>query len=242
MQGGFNSPPFYLVGRIDCLRSNSDPSGRRNLVSHQRQERRDQKCTARSLIAKKSRGEKVHQALAPSRPLDHKEPRLALNQSGDRLPLSVAEGRSIVSECLPKKLERLCLHMMSPAMAQATLVGKLIVVPSGYPALRGRRGRCGFRWHTARRPEGCAWTEAPRHPKTLNAANKTGRPATTAPWPRRLCWNRNTKRPEKLQLRLHLSTPKRYDQHTAAPPDRRSTARLRCDTGGPSREITDGYE
>src|SRR5579863_4257996 len=38
------------------------------------------------------------------------------------------------------------------------------------------------------------------------------------------------------------SLSKRYDRHTAAPPNRRSTARLRPDTGGPSREITDGYE
>jgi hypothetical protein len=36
--------------------------------------------------------------------------------------------------------------------------------------------------------------------------------------------------------------PNRYDQHIAAPPDRRSKAPLRCDTGGPSRGITDGYE
>jgi hypothetical protein len=30
----------------------------------------------------------------------------------------VTEGRSMVGECLPKKLERLCLHKVSPTMGR----------------------------------------------------------------------------------------------------------------------------
>ena len=112
------SPPFRLVRRIDCLRSNSYPSGRSDRVPHERQERRDQNGAARGLIAKKSCGKKIHEALAPSCPLDHEGPRPAPNQSGDRLPLSVAEGRSIVAERLPKKWSARAGNKVSPPMVR----------------------------------------------------------------------------------------------------------------------------
>jgi hypothetical protein len=65
-QSPLNPQPIRLVAGIDGFRSDSDVSSGRDLVSHQGKERRNQKRAPGPLIAKKSRGKKVDQALAPT--------------------------------------------------------------------------------------------------------------------------------------------------------------------------------
>jgi hypothetical protein len=102
MQCAFNPKPICLIRRVDRFCSQPDIPGGGNLVPHQRQERRNEKRTAPSLIAQESRGKKVDKALAPSCPLNNEEPGPSLNQRGNRLPLPFAEVCVAVSKSLPE--------------------------------------------------------------------------------------------------------------------------------------------
>src|SRR5688572_11272442 len=95
-QSAFNAGPICLIRRVDCFCSHPDIPIGRDLVSHERQERRNQKRAAPSLVAQESRRKKVDEALPPSGPLNDEKPLSSLSQRGNRLPLTAAEIRLFV--------------------------------------------------------------------------------------------------------------------------------------------------
>jgi hypothetical protein len=110
-QSTFDARPIRLIRRIDRFCSHADISSGFDLVPHQRQKRRDEERAARTLIAKESRGKKVHNTLAPPGSLNDQEPSVPLDQCGNGLELSIAELRVSISEGFSKLTKCLSQHI-----------------------------------------------------------------------------------------------------------------------------------
>ena len=85
--------PRLAVGRVDRVRADPEPLGGRDLVAHQREQRRDDQRRAGAALAQQRRGEEVHRRLAPARALDAQDTRAAVDEIGHGLALVRPEGR-----------------------------------------------------------------------------------------------------------------------------------------------------
>ena len=90
---GLHVIPFGLIAGVDRGRSNAQSLRHRDLVPHQRQQRADDQAGPVALVAADARRDPVHEALAPTRPLDDERSFTVLGDCPDRLPLAVAKGR-----------------------------------------------------------------------------------------------------------------------------------------------------
>ncbi len=83
--------PVGDVRRVESRRAQAGPCGGRDLVAHQRQQRRHDERGAGTLVAPDRRRGPVHGRLAPARRLNQQHPRARLAQRGDRPRLVVAQ-------------------------------------------------------------------------------------------------------------------------------------------------------
>jgi hypothetical protein len=84
--------PRVAVGRVDRVRADPDPLRRRDLVAHQRQQRRDDQRRAGAGLAPQRGGEEVDRRLAPARPLHAQHARAVDHEVAHRLELVLTEG------------------------------------------------------------------------------------------------------------------------------------------------------
>ena len=82
--------PLIAVCGVDRVANDPHALGRRDLVPHERQERRHQQRHTAPFHAQESRGKKVDHALAPPRPLDDQLTAM-VQDTVYRLPLPIAE-------------------------------------------------------------------------------------------------------------------------------------------------------
>ena len=83
--------PLVAVGRVDRQRADAEPLGRRDLVAHQRQQRRDDQRRPGAALAQQRGGEEVDGRLAPARALHAQHPRAVGHEVAHRLELVLAE-------------------------------------------------------------------------------------------------------------------------------------------------------
>jgi hypothetical protein len=85
--------PLVAVGRVDRVRAQAEALGRRQLVAHEREQGADDERRARAALAQHRRRDEVDGALAPAGPLHAQDPRVVVDEVGDRLELMLAERR-----------------------------------------------------------------------------------------------------------------------------------------------------
>ena len=83
--------PLLGVGRVDRSRADARPLGRRDLVAHESQQRRDDHGRAGAARAQQGRRDEVDGRLPPAGPLDDEHPPAVDDQRLDRPPLIVAQ-------------------------------------------------------------------------------------------------------------------------------------------------------
>ena len=79
--------PRLAVGAVHRVRPEAKPLRGRDLVAHQRQQRRDDQRRPRALLAQERGGDEVHGRLAPARALDAQDARAVVDEVGDRFVL-----------------------------------------------------------------------------------------------------------------------------------------------------------
>ena len=79
--------PLRGVRRVDRLRAHTSPLSRRNLITHQRQQRRNNQCWAGSLSPQQRGRHKIHGRLTPTGPLNHQRPTPTPHKRLDRFKL-----------------------------------------------------------------------------------------------------------------------------------------------------------
>ncbi len=90
--------PLLDVGRVDGDRADPGALGGRDLVAHQREQRRDDDGRAGPLLAQEQRGDEVDRRLAPPGALHHQRPAAFEDQRLDRAPLVVAQDRVVAPD------------------------------------------------------------------------------------------------------------------------------------------------
>ncbi len=83
--------PLLGVRGVDRHRPDAGPLGGRDLVAHQRQQRRDDHRRPGALLAQQQGGHEVHRRLAPAGPLHHQRATLVDRERRDRRPLVVVQ-------------------------------------------------------------------------------------------------------------------------------------------------------
>ena len=85
--------PLRHVRAVDGFRLDARTPGRRDLVAHQRQQRRDDHAGPAPAPPQQLRRDEVHRRLAPAGALHHQHPLTTIDQPVDRPPLVVAQRR-----------------------------------------------------------------------------------------------------------------------------------------------------
>jgi hypothetical protein len=98
-----NLRPCVAIRRVDRVRPDPEPLRRRDLVAHERQQRRDDERRPRPALAQEGGRDEVQRRLAPARPLHAQHPRPLLDEIGDRLELVLAEGGAGAGERLEER-------------------------------------------------------------------------------------------------------------------------------------------
>src|SRR5690606_28302433 len=80
--------PFVTIGRVDGGRPYPEAPGSGDLVSHEREQRRDDDRRTGTAVAQDTRGDEINDTLAPAGPLDHQKATPVVHQSVDRFPLT----------------------------------------------------------------------------------------------------------------------------------------------------------
>ena len=93
--------PLLDVGGVDGDRADAGPLGRRDLVAHQRQQRRDDHRRAGALLAEQQGGHEVDRGLAPAGALHDQGAALVDRERGDRRPLVVVEDDVVAARPAP---------------------------------------------------------------------------------------------------------------------------------------------
>ncbi len=88
--------PLLVVGGVDGDRPDAGPLGRRDLVAHQGQQRRDDHGRAGALLTQQEGGHEVDRGLAPAGALHDQRPPPLDRQRGDRGPLVVVQDDVLV--------------------------------------------------------------------------------------------------------------------------------------------------
>ena len=94
--------PLVAVGRVDRVRPDPQPLGGRDLVAHQRQQRRDDERRPGAALAQQRGGDEVDGPLAPARALHAEHAGAVLDEVAHRLELVLAEARTRAGE-IPRK-------------------------------------------------------------------------------------------------------------------------------------------
>ena len=85
--------PRIAIGRVDRVRPDPQPLRGRDLVAHQRQQRRHDERRPGAPLAQQRGGDEVDRRLAPARALHAEHTRAVLDEIANRLELVGAEGR-----------------------------------------------------------------------------------------------------------------------------------------------------
>src|SRR6266568_1059451 len=112
----------------------SGPFGGGNLVTHQREQRRNDHCRPRSARPEQRRGDEVDGGLAPAGALDDESPAARHDESPDGTPLVVAEPCLVAGE---RSQAPLCLLPDGNAVVGGRLVLRSGVLRGGGLVLRG---------------------------------------------------------------------------------------------------------
>lgn len=85
--------PLLRVGRVNGARMDTRPRRRLNLVTHQRQQRRDDHRRPGATPSQESGGDEIHSRLTPPGALHHQRTTTLLHESRHRLPLVLPQSR-----------------------------------------------------------------------------------------------------------------------------------------------------
>ena len=94
--------PLLGVRGVDGHRPDAGPLGGRDLVAHQRQQRRDDHRRPGALLAQQQGGHEVHRRLAPAGPLHHERAALVDRERRDRRPLVVVQHGIVPADQRPQ--------------------------------------------------------------------------------------------------------------------------------------------
>ena len=100
--------PLLDVGRVDRDRADAGALGGRDLVAHQREQRRDDHRRPAALLTQQQRGDEVDRRLAPPGALHDQRPPPVDHQRLDRRPLVVVELRVGCPSLGPTSARRCC--------------------------------------------------------------------------------------------------------------------------------------
>ena len=110
--------PLILIAGVDGARAHTHALGSKDLIAHQRQQRRDQQRRSQPALAQQLRRNEVDEALAPAGLLHHEQAPGAFDDMADRSLLAVAEcgiGLPRANSEQPQGTLRVVPHAIQPS-------------------------------------------------------------------------------------------------------------------------------